>query len=242
MQKSLLVESHESLFLEQGWLLALGFHEGWVCFRIQHKEWANLEPWSLGTVAALGNLSDFDAVQDSNSRHYLEPYDESLIYHSFWGVTPSAARIYVQYPPRTDIGSMLNAPRTITGDIGYINGYKSPFDGPYSQTTELFTVKEKYPQYQAYNPLNDSMYNVMLNFDQRHYSYTIIKDKDLIKDMLIGNRRVKKYTMGPAFPNPMTLPAWLKDLVTQNADKVTLPNGKQATIIQYTVEVMEGRA
>jgi len=226
MQKSVLVESHESLFLEQGWLLALGFYEGWACFRIQHKEWANLEPWSLGTVAAVSNLSAYNEVQDSSSRHYLEPHAEGLIYHSFWGVTPSAARIYVQYPPRADLGSVLSVPRTTTGDVGYINGYKSPFDGPFSPATELFTVKEKYPQFQAYNPLNDSMYNVMLNFDQRHYSYTVIKDKELIKDMLIGNRRVKKYTMGPAFPNAMNLPSWLKDDVG-------------ADLLKYSLEVME---
>lgn len=225
---AILKVSHEDLFLEQGYLLALGFFEGWACFRLQHKEWANLEPWSLGTVAALGNLSAYNEVQDSNSRHYLEPHDEALIYHSFWGVTPTPARIYVQYPPRTDLGSVLSVPRSVTGDVGYIDGRKSPFDGPFSPATELFTVKERYPQFQVYNPLNDSMYNVMLNFDQRHYSYEVIKDKDLIKDMLVGNRRVKKYTMGAAWPNAMTLPSWLKDLVTSD-------------LLKYSLEVMGGK-
>lgn len=213
MQVSLLKTSHEDLFLVQGFLLALGFYEGWACFRINHKEWANLEPWSLGAVSALDNLSAYNEIQDAQSRHYLEPHTESLIYHSFWGVTPTRARIFVQYPPRADIGSILSVPRTETGNVGYIDGQKSPFTGPFSLATEIFTVKEKYPQVQVYNPLNDAMYNVMLNFDQRHYSYTIIKDKDLIKSMLIGNRQVKKYSMGPAWPNVMTIPTWLKDAV-----------------------------
>jgi len=226
MQVSLLKQSHEDLFLEQGWLLALGFSEGWACFRIKHKEWANLEPWSLGEVTALANLADYDVIQDSQSRHYLEPHNEGLIYHSFWGVTPTRARIYVQYPPRAEIGSMLSIPRSVTGDIGYIDGQKSPYTGPFSLATELFTVKEKYPQVQVYNPLNDDMYNVMLNFDQRHYSYQVIRNIDLIRDMLTGNRRVKKYTMGPAWPNVTTAPDWLKRAVG-------------ATLLADTLKIME---
>jgi hypothetical protein len=229
MDISLLKTSHEELFLDQGHLLALGFFEGWACFRITHREWANLEPWSLGAVAALGNLAAYNEIQDSQSRHYLEPHDEMLIYHSFWGVTPTRARIFMQYPPQSDIGSMLSTNRAITGDVGYIDGDKSPYNGPFSEATELFTVKEKYPQYQVYNPLNDSMYNVMLNFDQRHYRYSIITDKALIKDMLVGNRRVKKYSMGPAWPNTMTLPNWLKKAVGSE-------------LLDYSLDVMEGKA
>lgn len=239
--QAILKVSHEGLFLEQGWLLALGFYEGWPCFRIVHKEWANLEPWSLGTVAALSNLSAYNEVQDASSRHYLEPHDEALIYHSFWGVTPTRARIYVQYPPRADVGSVLSVPRSTTGDVGYIDGEKSPFVGPFSLATELITVHKTYPQFQVYNPLNDSMYNVMMNFDQRHYSYQIIKDLELIKDMLVGNRRVKKYTMGTAWPNAMSMPSWLKDLFK---DKVsyTLKDGKtkSADLLIYSVDVMGG--
>lgn len=220
--EAILKTSHEDLFLEQGYLLALGFYEGWVCYRLLHKEWANLQPWSLGTVAALGNLSAYNEVQDAQSRHYLEPHDEGLIYQSFWGVTPTPARIYVQYPPRDDLGSVLATPRSITGDVGYIDGRKSPFDGPFSAATEIITVHERYPALQVYNPLNDSMYNVMLNFDQRHYTYELIKDKDLIKDMLVGNRRVKKYTMGTAWPNAMTLPEWLKKLLGSELLKYSL--------------------
>lgn len=212
MEQTLLKQSHEDLFLEQGWLLALGFFEGWVGFRIQQKQWANLQPWSLGTVAALSNLSAYNEIMDSNKRHYLEPYEDGIIYHTFWGVTPPPARIKVQYPPRKNIGSMLAVDRSESDNVGYIDGYKSPFWGPFSRETEIFTLKERYPAYQAYNPLNDSMYNVMMNFDQRQYTYEIITDKALLKDMLIGGVRVKKFTMGNAYPNPMSIPKWLADL------------------------------
>jgi len=222
MQVSLLKTSHEELFLDQGHLLALGFYEGWACFRIKHREWANLEPFSLGEVLAVSNLAAYDEIQDTQSRHFLEPHSEDLIYHSFWGVTPPRARIFVQYPPRADIGSVLSVPRSETGDVGYIDGDKSPYTGPFSNATELFTVKEKYPQVQVYNPLNDDMYNVMLNIDQRHYTYTIVKNLDLIRSILIGAARAKRYTMGTAWPNVMTIPDWLKSAVGSELLKKTL--------------------
>jgi hypothetical protein len=229
MQTSLLKTSHEDLFLEIGYLLVLHFYEGYVPLRVTDKEWSNLEPWSFGTVAALGNLTTYDEVQDSQSRHYLEPHTENLIYHTFWGVTPTMARIYEQYPPREDIASMLSVPRSETGAVGFIDGNKSPFYGPLSKATELFTVKEKYPQFQAYNPLNDSMYNVMLAFDQRQYAYQIVTDRQLVKDMLVGTRTVKKYTMGTAYPRPQTMPDWLKKAVGGD-------------LLTYTNAVMGGKA
>jgi hypothetical protein len=226
---ALLKVSHDDLFLEQGHLLALGFNEGWACFRIQHKEWSNLKPWSLGAVAALGSLATFNLIQTAApSVHYLEPHDRGLIYHIFFGVTPSPARIYSQYPPHDDLGSMLAATRVVGGDVGYIDGNKSPYNGPFSLETELFTVKERYPALQAYNPLNDAMYNVMLAFDQRQYTYTAITDKVLIKEMLLGRIKVKKYTMGRAYPSPMTTPDWLKEIITRS-------------LLQYSLDVVSGK-
>lgn len=226
---AILKKSHEEKYLEQGWLLALGFLDGWACFRIQHKAWALLEPWSLGAVAALGNLAAYNEVVDANSRHYLEPYDEKLIYHTFWGVTPAPARIFAQYPPRANLGSMLAVDRIETGNVGYIDGRKSPFNGPFSDATELITIAGLYPAFQAYNPLNDPMYNVMLNFDQRHYTYEIIKDMALIKDILLGKTSRKMYTMGRAAPAPTAIPKWLKDDVTSD-------------LLKYSLNIMGGKS
>ena len=229
MDTALLKQSHEDLFLEQGWLLALGFFEGWACFRITHKEWANLQPYSLGAVGANANLAAYTVIQDTQSRRYLEPHNNALIYHTFWGVTPTPARIKVQYPPREDLGSMLAVERSETDAVGFVDGHDSHFRGPYSLKTELFTVAEKYPALQVHNPLPDDMYNVMLSFDQRHYLYEIIKDRELIKGMLIGGARVKKYTMGRAWPSPSAIPKWLGDLVTKD-------------LLAYTLRLMEGKS
>lgn len=228
MRKAIVQTSHKDRWLDQGWLLALQFYEGWVCFRLQGRQWANLRPYVLETdLAALTASSEYDEIKDSESRHYLEPHDEGLIYHTFWGVTPPKARIFTEYPPRSPLGSMLSSARTDTGAVGYIDGDDSPWDGPFAPETEIFTVKEKYPQYSAYNPLNSAMNEVRMYFDQVQYTYQIVRDRDLIKDILIGSRRSRKFTMGLSWPKPTTLPDWLKKAIS-------------APLLKYSLELMGG--
>ncbi len=226
MESVVIKRSHEDFFLEQGWYFALSFLEGWFVGRVVDKGWANLQPWSLGAVAAGGNLPTYDEIQDNLNRHYLEPYKPELIYHTFWGITPSPARAKWQYPSRTDQGSMLSIPRTLTDAVGGIDGYQSPFRGPFSEATEVWTVKDQYPTFQILNPTGDNMSNVMLNFAQRQYTFSVVKDQALIKDLLVGNRRVRKYTMGIA-QKPMDIPDWLQKLIGDN-------------VLQYTNAVMAG--
>lgn len=228
MNQVILKQSHEDLFLKIGYVFALNFKEGWFVGRVTGSAWANLQPWSLGNVTAGANLATYDEIQDAQSRHYLEPPKtmKYIMYHTFWGVTPAPARVKVQFPTRNPLGSMLEIIRSDTDNVGYIDGYKSPFWGPFSLNTELFTVNERYPAVNPYNPTADAMANVMMNFDQRQYSYEIIKDEALIKSILLGNT-AKKYTMGTVDPVPMTLPAWLHDLI---GDKT----------LNYTNQVMSG--
>lgn len=226
--EAILKESHENRWLEQGWYLALQFVEGWVCFRITGREPANLRPYSLGAVTAGGNLGAWNEILDGSARRILEPHNRGYIYDHFWGVTPAKAKIYTQAIPRADIGSLVAATRTITGDIGYVDGDMSPYDGPFSPKTELVTIRERSPAFNAHNPLASTMANVMLAFDTMKYTYQVIKSRTLISDLLTGQRRVKKYTMGPTDPNPMSIPNWLRDLVTKTED-----------LLAYSRSVME---
>lgn len=210
--EAILKESHEDRWLEQGWYFLLQFREGWVPCRVTSREPANLRPFSLGPVAAGGNLALWNEIQDVNANRVLMPQNEQLMYHIFWGVTPPKARVYVQFPPRADVGSLLGQTRTITGDIGYIDGDISPFNGPLSPKTELFNVYERYPAVQVFNPLGTPMYQVLMQFDIMKYGFKVIKNKVLVKELLTGNRKVKKYTMGPTDPNPMSIPKWLSDM------------------------------
>jgi len=67
------------------------------------------------------------------------------------------------------------------------------------------------------------MDNVMLQFDTMKYTYVIVQDRNLIKELLVGQKKVRKYTMGQIDPNPMGIPNWLSKLVTPD----TLAYSKQ---------------
>ncbi len=220
-QIALLKTSHEDLFLMPGFYLGLQFNSGWVMSRILGREWANLRPYSVGAVAAADNLSAWNEIKDSTDKHYLEPARRELWYHHFWGINTPNARVYVQYPSKDDIGSLTTTTREVDGDVGYISGVESPYDGPFSVKTELFTVYEKYPAFQVSDVTNDAFSNVMFNFETMKYSYQLIKDKKLIEELLTGKRQCRKYTIGRTDPTPATIPKWLEDLVTKELLKWT---------------------
>lgn len=221
---AILKESHENYWLKEGYLLALQFAQGWIVFRIKGWEPSNVRPYSLGVaadypLAAGGNLAAWDDIIDAAARRYLMPPDEAWIYHSFFGVNKPKARIYLQYPTRADRWNLVAVQRTIVGDIGYIDGGMSPFDGPFALKSQIFAVHELYPSFQVYNPLPDTMDNVMLNFDVMRYSYTLIKDRDLIRDILTLKRPGKLHTVAGIDPEPARCPDWLvkkagRDLVS----------------------------
>lgn len=226
MQATLLKESHENFFLKEGYLLALQFEQGYACFRIQGWEPSNLKPYSLGAVAAGSNLTAWDEIIDGSSRRYLMPPEEKWIHHAFYGINKPKSRIFFQYPTRQDRMNLIAVQRTITGDVGYVDGEMSPYDGPFSVKTQLFTVHELYPAFNCYNPLPDAMDNVMLNFDIMRYSYLVIRNKDLIREILTLKRPGRLHTVAGIDPGPARMPDWLYELV-----------GK--ALVDYSNEVMK---
>lgn len=220
-QIALLQESHEVYYVPEGYYVALQFEQGWLVFMVTGAEPSNMRPFSLGGCSALSNLSDWNEVKDSSNRRYLEPTKEAFFKQIFWGVSPPKARVFLQYPSRADRWSLIAVTRSLTGNIGYIDGEKSPFNGPFSRKTEIWTVYQLYPTFQVYNPTNDRMLDVPLNFDVMNYTYKIITDKKLIEAFLTGERRVKKHTVGGIDPKPATCPDWLVKLVSADLLKYT---------------------
>lgn len=228
MQVTLLKESHENLWLKEGYLLALQFAQGYACFRITGWEPSNVKPYSLGAVDAGENLDDWDEIID-NSRRYLMPAEERWINHAFYGVNKPKARIFFQYPTRADRWNLVAVQRSIKGDVGYIDGEMSPYEGPFALKSQLFTVHELYPAFQCYNPLPDDMDKVCLNFDIMRYSYVIIKNRDLIRDILTLKRPGRLHTVAGIDPQPARIPDWLSNLVGEDLlaySKTVMEEGK----------------
>ena len=142
--------------LREGDLLGLLFRSGtiprWYIFRVEQAELPNnLYEHSLGTANAMATAgTDWDLVEDSSSNKLLDPELDHLVHQVFWGVTPSYARVYRQYPSAVDRGS-LRGTRTVGGAVGYIDGYASPLQSP-SPLTETMVVKGHYPAFNMYHP------------------------------------------------------------------------------------------
>jgi len=206
----ILKESHEKLFLQEGHFLACGFREGWVAFQILGREPSNLKPYKIESSVKATSEGSWNEIIDSASRRYLEPPYRRYIYHAFWGVRPPEIRVYFQYPTREDRWSLTEITRSETGPVGYIDGYESPFNGPFSPRTEIFTFYDLYPAFKVYNPTSYTVYDVLMSFSVMKYKYQIIKDLDTVRDLVAGERRCKKYIVG-GIDRKAPMPRWLQD-------------------------------
>ncbi len=192
----------EEMWLEPGYYLALQFDNGWHVVRVLGREMSSLKNYNLkydaGTTthATVTTTADWDEAKDSANRYYLEPQTEDTIYHLFWGGSPVSAdiRFFMQYESRKDRWNLTGI-RNVPGDVGFIDSEETPYTDP-SIKTELFTIKERYPVFKAYNATLSTQ-TIYQNFYFMKYLYEVIKDESLIKELLApGQRRCKKYTMG----------------------------------------------
>jgi len=196
-------------FLKPGWYFGLLFQQGWVFARVKAREFTNITPYPLGTLAGRGNFAAWNTIPELgviSPRYLLSPQKKELINQYFWGSSPADIRVFEQFPPRTDLRILINR-LDLTGDIGYITGRQSPFLYP-SPKTEHFNVYETYAQYNAFNPTNVSVPNVLMNFEIAKYTYEWVRDLTMVKDFIDDRRKVHKFVMGPP-DEPMSAPQWL---------------------------------
>lgn len=213
MDTAVIKTSHQDKWLQQGHILCLQFAEGWFVVRINGREPTNVKPYQLAAaLASLANLAAWNTIMDANvpANRLLEPPDQYVIHQIFWGVSEPRVRIYQQFQSRDDVWSLIGSTRTIQGDVGYVDGVDSPFEGPFSDKTELFTLNQIYPAYNAYNPLPDAMTDLNMNFDIMRYDYTPLTNRDEVKAILLGERRRRMYTMG-SIGDPVNIPQWMRD-------------------------------
>ncbi len=230
MQIALLKQSHEDLFLEEGFVFALQFDEGWVVGRVTGREVTNLAPYQLAASLAAGTATAAwdELLAAGTQTRQLEPPDSAIINHAFWGVSNPKVRIYLQYMSRQNRLSLINTERVVGGPVGYIEGAESPYGGPFSRRTELFVVDELYPAFMAYNPLADAMGVINMSLSIARYHYQLIKSQSEVRAILLGERRRKLHTMGGIDPSPIKLPKWLRDQVGD-------------PLLSYTKSIMEAQ-
>ena len=191
-------------FLDQGYILGLGFDEGVLFFEIMSREPKYFE-YTFDTIDAGSALSDWTDMPKDSTRRYLEPTDKKQIYQLYYGIKPTAAWLYLRFPSYTDRWTLID--QIIPGNTnGALPGDLSPYEKP-SIATELFTLKDIYPKFQIYNPTDEAITPVMRVIGMS-YEYIVIRDKKAIKDYLEGRRRRKLYFLGGNEPHTKA-PQWL---------------------------------
>lgn len=114
----------------------------------------DLANFSLGSATAFDtDGTGWIEINDSNTRYYLEPEFENIIYQFYFGVAPAQAQIYRRYPSNRDINSLIGT-RAVGSGIGFIDGHKSPYRHP-TVISEMFSLKGSHPSFLGYHPYGE---------------------------------------------------------------------------------------
>lgn len=201
----------EKYIPQENFYVGLLFNEGYWFFKIIRKQgltvympyWFN----DASAIAVDSVDSSWRTPTDSMGRNYLEPQEEETVYQIFTGITPSQAKLYLQYTQREDRLSLI-APRPTPGNIGFWTGEVSLYEDP-SPLTELWTVNDIYPYFLAETTgITGKTKRVGASFYITPFTYQVIKDKERIKSFLRGEKRATIRTMGDG-DRPIKSPAWL---------------------------------
>jgi len=171
----------------------------------------DLANFSLGAATAQAVAgTGWKEIQDSSSRYWLEPADEKVIYHFFYGVSPGQARVYLQYPSGVDINSLIST-RAIGSDAGFVDGIKSPYRSP-SVDTEMFSMKGAFPAFLGYNPyLEPASITIRLNFFVRRYTVKVLGVDDGNGRVASPNVKHQAVVRAVGGRNLIDIPTWVQD-------------------------------
>jgi hypothetical protein len=121
----------------------------------------------------------------------------------FWyGVAPRHIRVWMKQPYNQFSSTLDNnvIPSSTYYDVGYIDGYDSPYTAP-APITEGFSLKDLSVNWTLCNPLNGSaaapmVWNPRLNFYINRMMVNPVKSGATVMDLLRGKRSAKRFTIG----------------------------------------------
>ena len=205
----------EKFIPRENFYVALLFDEGYWMVKILRKQQLTVKmPFDFGNITN-GDVSGWTTPTDAVGRFHLEPQEEETLYQFFTGISPSQAKLYLQYTQREDRMSLI-APRPVPGVIGFWDGEVTSYHDP-SPCTELWSVHDLVPYFNMENPHSSGVFcNTMdwvpisTSFWITPFTYQVIRDTELVKRFLRGERRCTVRTMGDGH-RPIKAPAWLKE-------------------------------
>lgn len=192
--------------------VGLLFKEGYWFVKLIRKQGLTLfRPHIFNDVTAIAvnATSGWETPTDSQGRQYLMPTEEEVIYQFFYGISPSTAKLYLQYEQREDRLSLITV-RAVPGNIGAYSGQETPYNDP-APLTELWTVHDQYPYFNVENAgITGESTVIRAAFYITPYTYSVIKDKNKILSFLRGDRPSTIRTIGDG-ERPVKAPSWLRE-------------------------------
>lgn len=219
----------EKYIPQENFYVGLLFDEGyWFTKILRRQQLTVYMPYWFNDASAIAVDTvdtSWRTPTDAMGRNYLEPQEEETIYQFFVGISPSQAKLYLQYTEREDRMNLI-APRPVPGNIGFWTGEMSNYNDP-SPMTELWTVNDIYPYFLAETTgITGCTKRVGASFWITPFTYQVIKDKEKIKSFLRGERRCTIKTMGDG-DRPIKSPAWL---IEDYCDWMVQPEDVEGTL------------
>lgn len=197
---------------KENFFVGLLFDEGYWLIKMLRRQGLTVHmPYDFddGDTIAVNSTSGWESPTDAQGRFYLEPTEEETVYEFFTGISPSQAKMYLQYTQREDRLNLI-APRPVPGTIGFWDGEFSPYHDP-GPLTELWTVHDIVPYFNVENPgISGESVGISASFYINAYTYQVIKEKNKILSFLRGEKRCTVRTMGDGH-RPIKAPSWLNE-------------------------------
>lgn len=219
----------EKFIPKENFFIGLLFNEGYWLVKLLRKQqltvYRSYDFYETADIS-LGGTSGWACPADPQGRFYLEPQDEETIYQFFTGISPSMAKMYLQYTQREDRMNLIT-PRPVPGPIGFWQGEYTRYLDP-SPATELWTVHDIYPYFNVELPnFGGSAYAsdrqpIFASFYITPFTYQVLKankgtggapdgvDRAKALSLLRGEKRCTIITMGDG-DRPIKAPAWLNE-------------------------------
>lgn len=197
----------EKKIIQENYLIGLGFSDGYVFFRASRREifpllydlFAEISDFAgVGKVdmAALQYIPPKELKSDTlAATNILEVKDETHIYQTFWGITPSATRVFTAYPRETEINQLDVGLHLPTYTIfGFLDGFESPIDSPSPRSMLFLPIGPKIA-FAFYNPTNNKI-KPLMRWIVNRLKVKVIRDADLIMKILERRREATLATIG----------------------------------------------
>jgi len=194
------LERLDKAIVKENFNVGLGFKEGYVFFRVTHRElfplfydlFAEISDFAgAGTVemTAAQYITAKELKSDTLAATNIFKVDEKdHLYQLFYGICPSVCRVFPAHPRETEINQLDVGLHTTTYTIfGFIDGFESPLNKP-SPRSQIFVPYGTLIGFAFYNYAPYSI-KPMMRFIVNRLKVQTIKDVDLI--MKILQRRVE---------------------------------------------------